>query len=317
MLHADALERIQAAVAAPGGLTTLVADPSPDAVAVREHVRGCAACTAEWRAWSVVSLGLAAAAPEGLTIRPTARDGILGAILARPRPATMSRGTIGAMAATGTPMTIDRAPIVVPSATAQGTPVPGGPASRPSVVPGGRTGRTVGTSTAAGRAAQRDPGTSRGSWFRWLTAAAAVAILVFVAGAAFGRLGSGGNEPAKTSDLPRILAVTAGILEGQGYSLAQLQTPDGTPGGFVAVSPGSGDLTVITQALTPPPEGVRYVCLLDRDGEMTKVGYMKFDGDVAYWANTVTDPVDLGLSGDRFLIQLETPGSVPALTGTF
>ncbi len=59
------------------------------------------------------------------------------------------------------------------------------------------------------------------------------------------------------------------------------------------------------------------MCLLERDGESTKVGYMKFDGDLAYWAGPVTDPVDLGLSGDRFVVQLDTPGSEPALSGTF
>ena len=85
----------------------------------------------------------------------------------------------------------------------------------------------------------------------------------------------------------------------------------------MAVSPGSGDLVVVSKALVPPPTGVRYVCLLERDGQSTKVGYMKFDDDLAYWAGPVTDPVDLGLSGDRFVIQLDTPGSEPALSGTF
>jgi hypothetical protein len=159
----------------------------------------------------------------------------------------------------------------------------------------------------------------RGAWFRWLAVAAAAAVLLFVAGAAFGRpLGlGGGSEPVKTSDLPHVLAVTSGILEGQGYSLAQLQTPAGAPGGFVAVSPGSGDLVVVSRALVPPPQGARYVCLLQRNGESTRVGYMRFDGDLAYWAGPVTDPVDLGLSGDRFVVTLDTPGSEPALTGTF
>ena len=151
-----------------------------------------------------------------------------------------------------------------------------------------------------------------------LTAAAAV--LLFVAGAALGRplgLGGGGGEPTATSEVPRVLTITASILQGQGYNLAHLETPDGSQGGFVAVSPGSGDLVVVSKALVQPPTGVRYVCLLERDGQSTKVGYMHFDGDLAYWAGPVTDPVDLGLSGDRFLVQLDTPGSTPALSGTF
>ena len=85
----------------------------------------------------------------------------------------------------------------------------------------------------------------------------------------------------------------------------------------MAVSPGSGDLVVVSSALTAPPEGVRYVCLLDRNGEQSRVGYMKFDGSLAYWAGPVNDPVDIGLTGDQFIVQLDSPGSAPALTGTF
>ena len=95
----------------------------------------------------------------------------------------------------------------------------------------------MGMSSATARAARREPGArSSGSWFRWISLAAAAAVLLFVAGAALGRpLGLGGGEPTKTSDVPRVLGFTADVLQGQGYNLAQLQTPDGTPGGFVAV----------------------------------------------------------------------------------
>jgi hypothetical protein len=308
MDHTEALARMADAVAAPGGLTTLVADPSPEAVAVRDHVRGCPACAAEWRAWSVVSLGLAAAAPEELVMRPAARDQILRSILKPAMPLTAT------------------APLAMPAPMTMATPVAptmpsmaSAPTSRPSVVPGGRTGRTAGMSSAAARAARREPGArSNGSWFRWMALAAAAAVLLFVTGAAFGRsLGLGAGEPTTTSDVPRTLGVTADILQGQGYNLAHLQTADGTPGGFVAISPGSGEMVVVSKALVQPPTGVRYVCVLRRDGKDTKVGYMWFEDDLAYWAGPVTDPVDLGLSGDQFLVQLDTPGSEPALTGTF
>ena len=308
MDHAEVQERIAAAVAAPGGLTTLVADLSPEAVAVREHVRDCPSCTAEWHAWSVVSLGLAAAAPDDLVMRPTSRARILTAAMAP------SRSTAAAVAAT-TPAAAAKLPAVSPTAM---------PATRPSVVPGGRTGRTAGMTSAASRAARRDPGASRsGPSFRWLALGAAAAALLFVAGAVLGRpLGLGGGEPAgtsgpvRTSDATRILAAAAGILQGQGYSLAHLRTPEGTPGGFVAVSPGSGRLVVVSGVLTEPSDGARYLCYLERDGTRTLVGPMHFDGDLAYWAGQST-PSDLGLTGDVFLIQLDTPGSAPALSGTF
>ena len=308
MDHAEAMTRMADAVAAPGGLAALVADPSPEAAAVREHVRGCADCAAEWRAWSVVSMGLAAAAPDELVMRPAARDQILGSILSRNRPMPAPAPMPGV------------APVRAGVATTSAVPsMTGAPASRPSVVSGGRTGRLAGMSSSAARAARREPGPrTTGSWFRWVALAAAAAVMLFVAGAAFGRpLGLGGGEPTRTSDVPRALAFTAAILEGQGYSLAHLQTPDGTPGGFVAVSPGSGDLVVVSKALVPPPAGVRYACLVERDGQSTQVGYMRFDGDLAYWAGPVTDPVDLGLAGDRFVVQLDSPGAQPALSGTF
>lgn len=307
MEHAGALERMAAAVAAPGGLTTLIADTSPESAGLRDHVRGCPSCAAEWRAWSVVSLGLAAAVPDEITMRPEARDAILGSILARPRANP-----------------VPAAPIPVSATTAgiASPPVGGGgghsqPVTKPSVVPGGRTGRTAGMSSAASRAARREPEPARsGSMLRWLGLAAAAALL-FVAGAALGRpLGIGSEAPAPTSRAPVILAAAAGILQGQGYSLAHLETPDGTPGGFVAVSPGSGRLVVVSGVLTEPADGVRYLCYLERDGVRTVVGPMHFDGDLAYWAGQSTPP-DLGLTGDVFIVQLDTPGSEPALSGTF
>jgi|GEM_PF-3185151 len=314
MDHAEVTDRIAVAVAAPGGLSTLVADASAAAAAVREHVRGCAECSAEWRAWSVVSVGLAMAAPDDLTMRPAARDTILGSILSRPRATPVAGVVMSPPVTVRTTMTQDAAPShpdPMPTAT---------PVDRPTVVAGGRTGRTAGMSSAASRAARRaGPGEAQpGSWFKWVAVAAAAAVVLFVAGAAFGRpLGLGGGEPAPTSGVPRVLAITAGILQGQGYSLAQLETPAGAVGGFVAVSPGSGNLTVVSQALVPPPAGARYVCLMQRGGTSTPVGYMKFDGDLAFWAGPVTDPVDIGLRGDVFVVQLDSPGSAPALTGTF
>ncbi len=314
MDHAEAMDRMAEAVAGAGGLTALVAAESPEAVALREHVRGCDPCSAEWRAWSVMSLGLAAAAPDDMRLRPGARDAILGAVMAhRPDPAAPGLTFPAGGSAVAPGPTIEPAS-GAPEATAS-------PTVRPAIVPGGRSSRMGGMSSAASRAARRDPtGGSGATWFRWLALGAAAAVLIFVAGAAFGRplgLGGGGAEPSRYGETRRALVVAAGILQGQGYNLAQLQTPEGAPGGFVAVSPGSGDLVVVSEALAPPPEGARYACLVVRDGEAKQVGYMRFDGSLAFWAGPVTDPVDVGLSGDVFQVQLDTPGSAPALTGTF
>ena len=302
MDHPEVLQWIADGVAAPGGITARIAEPTPESAAVVDHLRGCASCMAEWRAWSVVSLGLAAAAPDELTMSPAARDRILGAVMARPRPA----------------VAVAAAPAAAVAAAPTGPYAPAPPVTRPSVVSGGRASRTAGMTSAASRAARRDPATGRGgASFRWLALGAAAAALLFVAGAVFGRpLGLGGGDPVPTGDASRILTAAAGILQGQGYSLAHLETPDGTPGGFVAVSPGSGRLVVVSTALTEPTDGARYLCYLVRDGEQTVVGPMHFDDDLAYWAGQ-SNPPDLGLTGDVFLVQLDTPGSEPALTGTF
>ena len=260
MDHPEVLQWIADGVAAPGGLTARLAEPTPESAAVLDHLRGCASCMAEWRAWSVVSLGLAAAAPEELTMSPAARDRILGAVMARPRPAVA--------VAAAPAVAVAAAPAVAVAAAPTGPYAPAPPVTRPSVVSGGRAGRTAGMTSAASRAARRDPATGRGgASFRWLALGAAAAALLFVAGAVFGRpLGLGGGDPVPTGDASRILTAAAGILQGQGYSLAHLETPEGTPGGFVAVSPGSGRLVVVSTALTEPTDGARYLCYLVRDG---------------------------------------------------
>jgi hypothetical protein len=110
------------------------------------------------------------------------------------------------------------------------------------------------------------------------------------------------------------------ILQDNGYRLASLQTPEGDAGGVVAVSP-DGRLAVVSSVLEQPPADARYLCLLDRSGTQTHVGYMRWEptsgGDgLAYWAGDAVPP-DLGLPGDVFIVQLDTPDAQPALSGEF
>lgn len=308
MDHAEVRERIEAATAGPGGLTGLVAGQSPEVMALRDHVRDCEACSAEWRAWSVISLGLAAAAPEELRLRPAAREAILGAVLARPQMAAQSQSA---------------AAPVAPAAPSQDAPAGGSGVltpSRTSGVTSRRLGRSLTGTPGAVHPQRRTVEPAQGRpWFRLVALGAAAAILVFVVGAAVGRQlgGSTASTPPTTGGLSRVMGVTADILQGQGYSLAHLVTPDGSPGGFVAVSPGSGELVVASTKLTQPVDGGRYVCILERNGQRTPVGYMHFEDDLAYWAGPVDDPVDIGLAGDVFVVQLDAPDAQPALTGTF
>jgi hypothetical protein len=307
MDHADVLERIEDAVAGPGGLARLGADPSPEAAAVRAHIAGCPRCAAEWRAWSLVSMGMAAAAPDTLEPRAGLREQVLAAAAQRPR-ATPSAAA--------------------PPSRAPGEVPPAGPAQAEAPT---RSGIRMGPKgTRATPRVQTPPPSAQGHLYRWLLLGAAAAIALFVAGAVLGGRfvagpgatpGTAVSSPAvPRGDPGRVLAEMAVILQDGGYRLASLQTPEGDAGGVVAVSP-DGRLAVVSPVLEQPPEGVRYVCLLDRGGTVTQVGYMRWEptasgGSLAYWAGDAS-PQDLGLPGDLFIVQLDAADAVPALAGEF
>lgn len=317
MEHAEVLERIEEAVATPGGLARLGADPSVTGVAVREHLAACPTCAAEWRAWSVVSLGLAAAAPDTLAPRPELRDQVLAAAAAHPRP---------------TPSTPPR-PVAAASGAAippMGAPALGGiPSTGPAHTDASRSGtRRTGTGRSGIMLGSRrartttaiDTGSRSGPPYRLLVLGAAAMVVLFLTGMALGRsLVSTPESPR--GDPGRVLVEAASILEGSDYRLARLETPEGDAGGIVVVSPGTDRLAVVSSVLGEPPEGTRYVCLLDRSGTRTRVGYMRWEptsggGGIAYWAGDA-EPADLGTPGDVFIVQLDTPDAQPALVGEF
>jgi hypothetical protein len=166
----------------------------------------------------------------------------------------------------------------------------------------------------------------------WLLLGAAAAVVLFVAGAVLGGRFTTSVGPTATpetavgspagqrGDPGRVLTEMAVILQTNGYSLAALETPEGDAGGVVVVSPDSR-LAVTSSVLDRPPEGVRYICILDRSGTRTQVGYMRWEptssgGGIAYWAGDASPP-DLGLAGDVFIVQLDVADAQPALTGEF
>ncbi len=306
MDHAEVLERIEEAVAGPGGLPRLGADPSPAAVAVREHVRSCAPCTAEWRAWSVVSLGLAAAAPETLEPSVDLRDRVIAAAAARARSAPVASGTQVAQRGVEAGVAASGATFEAPSSA--------GTATRSGLALGRRRGRAPTATTEGGSTTPaRTP-------FRLVLLGAAAMVVLFLAGIALGRTFVSTPE-APRGDPGRVLAEAAAIREGNGFALARLETPEGDAGGIVVVSPGSGRLAVVSSVLPEPPEGTRYVCILDRSGVRTQVGYMRWEptsdeGGLAYWAGDA-DPADLGTAGDVFIVQLDDADAEPALVGEF
>lgn len=313
MDHAEVLERIEAAVGSPGGLARLGSDPSEEAADLRAHVMACPSCSAEWRAWSLVSLGLAAAAPDTLEPRPGLRDQVLAAAAARPRVAAPASSR--AATATARPATV----------AGMGTHPEG--ATRSGITLGPRRSR-------AGAAGPTASSAQSGPPFRWLLLGAAAAVVLFMAGAVLGGLLVGTpRDPAATpgtavasptaprGDPRRVLAETALILQSGDHRLASLETPEGDAGGVVVVSPGTERLAVVSSVLPAPPNGIRYVCLLDRSGARTQVGYMRWEptsggGGLAYWAGDAK-LADLGTAGDVFIVQLDEPDAQPVLIGEF
>ncbi len=187
----------------------------------------------------------------------------------------------------------------------------------------GRSGITIGSRRPRSVPAQSPSGASEPApapRFRWLLLGAAGVVVLFVAGMLVGRQLGGAPETPRGGP-GRVLAEAASILQGSGFGIARLTTPDGKPGGVVVVSPGSGRLAVVSSALPAPADGARYVCLLDRGGVVTQVGYMRWEptadgGGLAYWAGPA-EPPDLGLQGDLFIVRLDAPGAQPALAGEF
>lgn len=306
MEHAEVLERIEEAVASQGGLARLGADPSAAGVAVREHLATCAPCAAEWRAWSVVSLGLAAAAPDTIAPRPDLREQVLAAASTRPRP---------------TPSTSPRPAVTAGTRPPVGEPSPSGPlpADQTQAASASRSGITLGPRRARTRAAI-EAGTRSRPPFRLLMLGAAAMVVLFLTGIALGRVMVTTPE-APRGDPGRVLVEAASILEGGDFRMARLETPQGDAGGVVVVSPGSDRLAVVSSVLPEPPEGTRYVCLLDRSGIRTRVGYMRWEptasgGSIAYWAGDA-EPPDLGTPGDVFIVRLDAPDEPDALVGEF
>ncbi|MBX3031949.1 MAG: hypothetical protein KF809_17525 [Chloroflexi bacterium] len=321
MDHAEVRAFLIETMERPGGLMTLQDDPDPTAVAVRAHIAGCIECAAEWQAWSLTTLGLASAAPDVEGPGPEVRASIMAAVAARPRLAPRDAG---ATVAPGTPVGGPR-----PGA---GTPVPASQvapdalAVPPTADPasgtrsgGRREGWVRGNQLRA--SAPRPPTattTSTRDRTRLVLVGIAAALALLLTGVVVG--GQLGSEPQVARPDPGpVLRMTAAILQREGGIMARLTTPTGDPGGVVLVSPGTGELAVVSGALEPPPTPDRYWCFLERDGTEYRVGPMHMDGALAFWAGTPQGdvPADLGRQGDRFIVRLEAPGASPALTGTF
>jgi hypothetical protein len=156
---------------------------------------------------------------------------------------------------------------------------------------------------------------------RQLVALAAVIVIGLVVG-----LGAVALDQTRQADIAedQIKGLTAlstsvdRVLRDAGHTSVALVGLDGSPAGTAAWS--SDEIVVITTALTPPGPGAEYRCWVDRDGQRTAIGVMRFADDIAYWWGPMGRYEDLPLDGGGTLgvsLELigEDGGNAPILTG--
>ncbi|MEO5941162.1 MAG: hypothetical protein ABIZ72_09220, partial [Candidatus Limnocylindrales bacterium] len=76
-----------------------------------------------------------------------------------------------------------------------------------------------------------------------------------------------------------------------------------TAAGTLIFSPGSSELVVVANGLTPPAAGREYRCWVEIDGARAPIGKMFFGGEIAYWVGKVPEVGGLS-AGARFGVTL-------------
>lgn len=263
MDHAEARELLEIAAVEPGGFDRLIAGDTIDAAALAGHVAGCSECAAEMeslrRQSAVIRDNLRSLPPPDLRERTLAFVAAVG----RPRPALAAGSATGSTADRGAvvPLDIGAAPRHAPAAGADDR--------------AGRVGRV-------------------GLWAASLVAAVVVAIV----GTAF-LVGQPGRDaaPDQIAALSRV-AVWSLRIDGEAdarhVDLEATEAAGAATSATLLFSPGTRELVVVAEGLTPPPAGQEYRCWMETDGERTRIGRMFFAGDIALWAGDVEALGELG-----------------------
>lgn len=287
MDHSEVRELLEDAAIEPGGLERLMAGDTPAAALVAGHVAGCPDCADELeRLRRSVAL-----------IRPAIRE--------VPPPELRER-TLAFVAAVGRPRGAALRPI--PSIAPEPRPVGPAPSTRdgsplaaaaPVVARrSGRLGQLVGLAAAVALAVA---GTSL------ITTSSRDAELKLQAA----EIEALGDVARSTLHLDRQPDVRRIALAGTGSAAGAT--------GQLTFSPGTTELVVVADGLTPPPSGREYRCWVDVEGTRTPIGKMFFGGDVAYWVGPVPAVGALGPNATFgvSLIDLANPGAAgePVLTG--
>lgn len=279
MIHAEALDRLEAAFLAPGGWPALEAGATEDAAAIREHLAGCPDCAAEQRAWHVAGWALAENVPDTLRAPAGARERTLAAV---------------ADTAVTRPVRVLATPPSDPP-----------PSATPLVVP------------ASMRAPR--PSTPRPAVLALAAAFAAALFLAgAVLGGPLGLVSQDPHDVAVTdTQAAAVASAVDRVLQQPEHVTVPLLDAAGAAGGSVLFDPDSRQLVVLSEALEPVPAGSEYGCYLERDGERTRVGRLKVVDDAAFWMGPMAEPADAGRSGDRFVVIRDDRPEAPVLSGGF
>ena len=283
MDHGEVRELLEDAAIEPGGLDRLMAGDTSTAALVAGHLTGCPDCADELeRLRRAVAL-----------IRPGVRD--------LPSPELRER-TLAYVAALGRPRGV--------SATAIGTAAPAPAVAGPPAE--ATTPRTLAPAATTPpirfhRPARIEP-----------LIGLAAALVLAVAGTAFVTSSSRDAElhlqAAEIEALGDVARSTLQLDRQPDVRRVALASSGGSADGVtgqLTFSPGTTQLVVVADGLTPPPSGHEYRCWVERGGTRMPIGKMFFGGDVAYWVGPVAAVGGLGPDATFgvSLIDVANPGA--------
>jgi hypothetical protein len=161
----------------------------------------------------------------------------------------------------------------------------------------------------------------RGWRTRWRLPALAAVFVVLVVGVGLVAVEQGRQADVarrQAAELAELTTTLDHVLRETGHTSIALVGPDGAPAGTAAWS--SSEIVVMTTVLGAPMPGAEYRCWVERDGQRTPIGVMRFADGVGYWSGPLDRYGDLSLlGGGRLGVSLEVPGqgggSAPVLLG--
>ena len=280
MDHAEAHERLADLALEPRRLLDLEADRDPEAMAILAHVATCDACRSDLDAWRQTHQAVFDAAEETSL---GALDPDMGASGSEASPPDALRAAVANIPR--------RSPRLLDAAAGRST----------------STGRST---VVAQRARTRWPAAA-------MAAALVVALVIGLGGVALDQAGQADTARRQVGELAEHSSSIDRVLHGSEHAAIALIGLDGAPAGTAAWS--SDEIVVMSTALAPPDVGAEYRCWVERDGQRTPIGVMRFANGVAYWSGSLGRYEDLSLEDGRLGVSLEQAGQdgsgAPVLLG--